>query len=115
MKINDNERIHAGEVQMDGVKDVTMKILIGPEDESNGIIMRKFRIRPGGHTPRHTHDYEHVIKVESNSGILVDEDGIEHVLKEGQSAFVKPNELHQFRNPNEEDFEFLCIIPNPEA
>ena len=115
MKINDNNKIHEAEVQMEGAKDVTMRILIGPEDQSTGIIMRKFKIRPGGHTPRHTHNYEHVIKVESNSGILIDENGVEHELKAGQSAFVKPNDLHQFRNPNDKDFEFLCIIPNPNA
>jgi len=115
MKINDNDKIHAAGVQMEGAKDVTMKILIGPDDESNGIIMRQFKISPGGNTPRHHHNYEHVIKVESNRGILVDEDGIEHELKKGQSAFVKPNELHQFKNPFGEDFEFLCIIPNVKA
>ncbi len=114
MKINDNDKIKAAEVQMDGVKDVTMKILIGPEDESTGIIMRKFKIAPGGHTPRHQHNYEHVIKVESNKGILIGENGVEHELKKGQSAFVKPNDLHQFKNPYDEAFEFLCIIPNPD-
>jgi len=112
MKINENDKIKAAEVQMEGVRDVTMKILIGPEDGSDGIIMRKFKISPGGHTPRHQHDYEHVVKVESNRGILIDENGVEHELKKGQSAFVKPNDMHQFRNPYDDDFEFLCIIPN---
>src|SRR5210317_268193 len=99
MKINDNDKIHAADVEMDGVKNVTMKILIGPEDGSDGIIMRKFKIAPGGNTPHHKHDYEHVVKVESNRGILIDEKGVEHELKKGQSAFVKPNDMHQFRNP----------------
>ena len=71
MKINDNDKIKAAEVQMDGVKDVSMKILI-------------------------------------------DENGAEHELMQGQSAYVKPNDMHQFRNPYDEDFEFLCIIPNPD-
>ena len=112
MKINQNNQIPADKVQMEGVKDVTMKILIGTEDQSDNIIMRQFKIAPGGHTPRHTHDYEHVVKIESNKGIIVDEEGVEHELKKGQSVFVKPNELHQFRNPYNEDFEFICIIPN---
>ncbi len=114
MKINENNTIHASEVQRKGVKDVTMKILIGTGDESDNIIMRQFRIAPGGHTPRHTHNYEHVVKIESNRGIIIDENGNEHELHKGQSVFVKPNELHQFKNPFDEDFEFICIIPNQE-
>lgn len=114
MKINQNDQIPADQVQMDDAKDVTMKILIGMKDESNNIIMRQFKIAPGGHTPRHRHNYEHVVKIESNRGILIDEEGVEHEIRKGQSVFVKPNELHQFQNPFIEDFEFICIIPNQE-
>ncbi len=46
--------------------------------------------------------------------LLIDENGNEHEVRKGQSLFVKPNEKHQFRNPYNEDFEFTCIIPNPE-
>lgn len=112
MKINNNDQIQANPVQMEDADRVTMKILIGTKEESDNIIMRQFNIAPGGHTPRHAHNYEHVVKIESNRGILVDENGVEHELHKGQSVFVKPNELHQFRNPFQEDFEFICIIPN---
>ena len=114
MKINTNDQIPANPVEMDDVNNVTMKILIGLPEESDNIIMRQFKIGPGGHTPRHRHNYEHVVKIESNRGILVDEEGNEHEIRKGQSVFVKPNELHQFRNPYNEDFEFICIIPNPD-
>ncbi|NSW94663.1 MAG: cupin domain-containing protein [Bacteroidales bacterium] len=114
MKINVNKEITSAEVQMEGAKNVKMKILIGLKDESDNIIMRHFTISPGGNTPYHQHNYEHVIKVEKNKGIAVDENGVEHEVKEGQSIFVRPNEKHQFRNPFSNDFEFLCIIPNPE-
>lgn len=114
MKINNNKEIPAAEVTMEGAKNVRMKILIGPRDESGNIIMRHFIVVPGGHTPFHQHNYEHVIKIEKNKGIAVDEKGIEHEIKQGQSLFVKPNEKHQFKNPFNEDFEFLCIIPNPD-
>jgi len=113
MKININDEIKSVEVQMEEASKVRMKILIGTDDGSENIIMRHFTIAPGGNTPYHTHNYEHVIKVEKNRGIAVDENGNSHELKEGQSLFVKPNEKHQFRNPFNEDFEFMCIIPNP--
>ena len=113
MKINNNNEITAVEVSMEGAKDVRMKILIGQGDDSENIIMRHFIIAPGGHTPFHQHNYEHVVKIECERGIAVDENGIEHEVKKGQSLFVKPNEKHQFRNPFSSDFEFTCIIPNP--
>jgi quercetin dioxygenase-like cupin family protein len=114
MRINNNEEIIASEVKMDGADKVRMKILIGPNDKSDNIIMRHFLIAPGGNTPFHQHNYEHVVKVERNKGIAVDENGKEHEIIKGQSLFVKPNEKHQFRNPFKEDFEFICIIPNPD-
>ena len=114
MKINTNEEIVAGKVEVEGAKDVRMKILIGPGDRSDNIIMRYFTVAPGGNTPFHQHNYEHVIKVESNRGIAVDENGVEHEVRKGQSLYVAPNDKHQFRNPFNEDFEFICIIPNPD-
>jgi len=114
MKVINNEKIFAAEVQMEGAKDVKMKILIGPNDGSENIFMRHFFITPGGNTPFHQHNYEHLVKVENNSGIVVDENGNEYEIRIGQSIFLKANEKHQFRNPFNEDFEFICIIPNPD-
>ena len=114
MKINSNSKILLKEVTMEGAKGVRMKMLVGADDGSVNIFMRHFVIAPGGNTPYHTHDYEHVVKVEKNSGVIVDESGNEHKIKKGHSIFVKPGEKHQFRNPFGEDFEFTCIIPNPD-
>ncbi|MGQ9619448.1 MAG: cupin domain-containing protein [Bacteroidales bacterium] len=114
MKIKNNDTVIAAPVEIEGAKHVKMKILIGPADGSDNIIMRHFIIAPGGNTPYHQHNYEHVVKILRNRGIVVDRDGSEYEVHEGQSLFVSPNELHQFRNSFEEDFEFLCIIPNPE-
>lgn len=114
MKINNNAEIFTADVKMDGAEKVKMKILIGPDDGSENIIMRHFIVAPGGHTPFHQHNYEHVVKIERNKGITLDENGNEYEIQKGQSIFVKPNEKHQFRNPFDEDFEFTCIIPNPD-
>jgi quercetin dioxygenase-like cupin family protein len=114
MKINNNDQIQASEVKMEGAANVKMKILIGVNDQSENIIMRHFIIAPGGNTPWHRHNYEHVVKIEKNRGLAIDENGNEIEVKPGQSLFVKPNEMHQFKNPFGEDFEFICIIPNPE-
>lgn len=114
MKIKNNGEVSASVVDMEGADGVKMKILIGLNEESDNIFMRQFTIAPDGHTPYHRHNYEHVVKIESNRGIVVDESGNHHEVRKGQSLFVKANEKHQFRNPFNEDFEFLCIIPNPD-
>ncbi len=114
MKINTESSLSFEKVNMKGADNVEMKILIGPNESSDNIIMRHFSIGASGNTPRHTHNYEHVVRVVKNKGIFHDAEGNKHELAEGQSLFIAPNELHQFLNPNEEAFEFLCIIPNPE-
>ena len=114
MVIQNDTDVIEKQVEMSGAKDVSMQILIGTDDGSSNIIMRRFKIRPAGHTPHHQHNYEHVVKVLSGKGIAIDESGNEHKLQPGQSLFIEPNDLHQFKNPYHEPFEFLCIIPNPD-
>jgi quercetin dioxygenase-like cupin family protein len=114
MIINQESELHFAPVDMPGAQNVQMRILIGPRDGSNDIIMRHFSIAQSGETPRHSHDYEHVVRIVRNRGIFHDAQGQKHEVAEGQSLFVAPNETHQFLNPNAEPFEFLCIIPNPE-
>ncbi len=96
------------------IKDVMIKILIGPEDGSDNIIMRLFRILPGGHTPFHAHDFEHVVEFVQGKGAVRDESGKEHIVEEGQSLFVAVAEKHQFTNPFNRPFEFICTILNPD-
>lgn len=101
-------------LEEEGIQNVLKRILIGPEDGSDNIIMRYFKVLPRGNTPFHSHDFEHVVKVEKGKGVVVNEAGEETVITEGQSLFIKNNEKHQFRNPFESTFEFICIILNPE-
>lgn len=114
MKINNNNQILFEPIQMAGAKDVFMKILIGPKDNSQNIIMRYFKVIPSGHTPLHAHDYEHVIKIEKGKGLLISKNGEKHQVTTGQNLYIGPNETHQFQNLYNEPFEFICIIPNPE-
>ncbi|MDY6787708.1 MAG: cupin domain-containing protein [candidate division WOR-3 bacterium] len=106
-KINEIERLH---LKADDLKDVTKQVLIGADDGSDNIIMRLFTVRPGGYTPYHQHDFEHVVKIERGEGIAIDKYG-EHSVKEGMVLFVKPGEIHQFKNQSDSEFAFICIIP----
>ncbi|MGE3062456.1 MAG: cupin domain-containing protein [bacterium] len=99
------------EVTDEGTKSVTRQILIGKDDNSNNIIMRLFTLAPGGHSPLHTHNYEHLVKVEKGRGIAVSDRG-EQEIGAGDIIYVKPNEIHQFKNNSNVEFQFICVIPN---
>jgi quercetin dioxygenase-like cupin family protein len=115
MIIKHDSEMQALPVNMEGASLVTMRIPIGLDDGSGNMIMRLFDIAPGGHTPYHTHDYEHLVRVISGKGIVIDEAGASHELTIGQSVFVRPNEKHQFANPGSEPFEFTCTVRNLES
>jgi quercetin dioxygenase-like cupin family protein len=98
-------------VTMDGAAGVTKKVPIGKAEGWADYTLRVFKIAPGGHTPRHQHDWEHVNYVISGKGMLMLA-GTEYEVVEKDFAFVPPNTPHQFRNPYDQDFEFICIVPN---
>lgn len=115
MIIKQDEDVREDYVEEEKVENVLRRILIGPEDGSDNIIMRYFKVLPQGNTPFHSHDYEHVVKIEKGKGLVVNEAGEQIEIAEGQSLFIKPNEKHQFKNPFQKPFEFICTIPNPEG
>lgn len=92
------------------VKNVVKQVLIGSNDGSHNLAMRYFTIQPKGHTPYHTHTLEHVVRVVEGKGVVIDEEGKEKVLEKGQNLFISKNEKHQFKNPFQQPFGFLCII-----
>ena len=73
--------------------------------------MRMMEVEPGGHTPRHQHDYEHEIYVVDGEGVVVEGD-TQHRLQAGDVVHIRPNDVHQFRNDGTVDHEVL--VPDPE-
>jgi quercetin dioxygenase-like cupin family protein len=115
MKILQESDLSNDRVEAEGARDVFMRILVGPRDGSDEIIMRLFTVLPGGHTPLHQHDWEHLVRVENGRGVAVDGDGTQHELQPGRCVFIPANEEHQFRNPSSQGFQFICVIPNANA
>jgi quercetin dioxygenase-like cupin family protein len=114
MEIKIEQEIPETFVEEEGVHNVTKRILVGPKDGSCNIIMRYFRVLPDGNTPFHSHNFEHVVRVEKGNGLVVDAKGQEFPISPGHSVFIASGEKHQFKNPNEESFEFICTILNPD-
>ena len=97
--------------KMPGSESVKKQIVIGPDDRSNEIVLRYFSIGSEGTSPRHAHDFPHLVKIEAGNGVLTDETGIDHPVRKGDYVFIKDNEVHNFKNTGTEPFEFICIVP----
>jgi quercetin dioxygenase-like cupin family protein len=111
MKVSHYEQTPAKPVEMEGSAGCCVRWLVDEHDGAPTFAMRQFEVAPGGHTPRHFHDYEHEVFVLEGSGVVLEGDR-EHPLRAGDVVLVKPNEVHQFRNPGSAPLKFLCLIPN---
>jgi quercetin dioxygenase-like cupin family protein len=110
MLIRRAEDMEGRAMTMDGAQDVTMRLMVGRGDGAPTFSMRHFTVATGGHTPRHSHDYEHEIYVVRGHG-RVEQGGEFQDVRAGDVLFVQPNSTHQLVNTGDEDFQFLCLVP----
>ncbi len=110
MKIQNADAVEAKQAEMAEAEGVTMRMLIGPDDNAPTFNMRLFEVVPGGYTPRHTHDWEHEVYVLAGAGVVL-EDGQDRPVSAGDFVYVPPGEDHQFRNTGGENLKFLCLVP----
>ncbi|MCK5125316.1 MAG: cupin domain-containing protein [candidate division Zixibacteria bacterium] len=104
--IQDIEKL---QISGEGIKNVLKQVPIGP-DQGWANTLRVFTLQKDGHTPKHSHDWEHVNYVISGSGTL-EMNGKLNSLTKGSFAYVPPNVEHQYSNSGDEDFEMICIVP----
>jgi len=110
MLIRQCDSVQGQTPQMDGVKDVTMRLMIGRDDGAANFSLRHFTIEPNGHTPRHSHNYEHENYIVEGSGKIWY--GSEfHEIRQGDFLYVEPNVEHQFVNTGDGPLTFLCLVP----
>lgn len=98
------------QAKMAGAEGVSTAKLIGADEGSPIAGMRLFEIVPGGKTPWHTHDWEHVIYGVQGQGTLKTEHG-DAVFGPGDSLLVEPDELHNFLNTGKGILRFICVVP----
>ncbi|MEW6217191.1 MAG: cupin domain-containing protein [Candidatus Bipolaricaulota bacterium] len=89
---------------------VLKRVLVGPSDGAPTFAVRLFTLTPGGHTPAHTHPFEHGVVVLRGRGAVLTTTGLVPI-QEGSVVFVPSGDYHQFRNGGPERLDFLCIIP----
>ena len=91
-------------------KNVTGRVVIGKADEASNFCMRVFKLDKDGHTPRHSHDWEHEIFFHSGEGEIW-RDGTWIHVSPGFVAFIPGGEEHQIRNAGDEPLRFVCLVP----
>ena len=96
-------------VEMPGAEGASMAVMVGREDGAPNFSLRKIRVEPGGHTPRHEHDYEHEVFILDGEGTVLLE-GKERPIGAGDVIFVPADHEHQFK-AGAEGLRFLCLVP----
>ena len=112
MKITCLDKITKIKVTLEGAKDVWKQVPISKDDGSPIFSFRVFTLEPNGHTPYHTHPFEHLNYIIEGDGAMVTEGGGAKELKKGDFALVLPDEKHQYRNNSSTDpFILICAVP----
>lgn len=113
MKIISINDAPAQAVVMEGAAHATKRLPIARADGSPSFSVRVFTLGPGGHTPYHSHAWEHLNYIISGEGELVDAEGKAQTLKGGDFALVLPGEKHQYRNSHaSSSFIMMCAVPS---
>ncbi len=77
------------------------EVLLFPQDVTapDGILLGGLRLAPGANGPEpHAHMLQEETFTVTQGRLIVIIDGQEHMLEEGQSATVKQDQVHTFRN-----------------
>jgi quercetin dioxygenase-like cupin family protein len=110
MIIDRIENVAAGPAKEQDARGVQMQVLISDKQGAPNFIMRVFEIEPGGHTPHHSHPWEHEVYVLEGAG-AVRQRGKDSPIQRGSYALVLPDEQHQFVNLGDTPLKFICVIP----
>jgi quercetin dioxygenase-like cupin family protein len=104
---------HAKDVEAQIVKagtKTTIQVLISSQEGPN-FALRCFIMEPGGGMPNHTNTVEHEQYVlRGQADICVGDETFR--VQAGDVVLIPQGVPHWYRNVGEENFEFLCIVPN---
>jgi quercetin dioxygenase-like cupin family protein len=104
---------HVRDVEAQVVKageKTTIQVLISAQEGPN-FALRRFVMEPGGGMPEHTNTVEHEQYVlRGHASIGIGDEAFD--VRAGDVVFIPQGVPHWYQNVGEENFEFLCIIPN---
>jgi quercetin dioxygenase-like cupin family protein len=110
--------VHYSEVKADevtecGAEGTKIRWLITKDDGAGHFAMRYFEMAPGGHSPHHSHKWEHEVFVLEGECLVVCGDQKKRVGS-GSAVFIPPNVQHNFRNEGKGSLKFICLVPHHE-
>ena len=112
MKTISLHEVTKNKVDMEGAQKAWKQVPLSREDGAPMYSYRVFTVEPGGYTPYHQHNYEHMNYIIEGEGALVNEHGEENPLNAGDFALVMPNEKHQYRNKSDKNpMVMICGVP----
>ena len=85
-------------------------VLISSQEAPN-FALRKFTIRSGGSMPLHINLVEHEHYVQNGQSLVIIAE-VPHEVQTGDVVFIPANVPHSYTTLGEEDFVFLCSVPN---
>ncbi|ARU48331.1 cupin domain-containing protein [Sulfurospirillum diekertiae] len=90
----------------------SMQMLIAPSVETN-FAMRKFVIKKDGHMPFHTNTVEHEQYVlKGKARVRLGDESF--IAVKDDILFIPAGVAHSYQVIGDEDYEFLCLVPNSE-
>lgn len=110
MFVSHRDEIEGKKLSGDAIKNVTKQVLVGPEQGWEDWVMRMFTVGKDGFSPRHAHDWPHIIYVVEGQAELY-YDGTEYPVRAGSVMFINPGKDHQLSQKGEDDLVFICIVP----
>jgi quercetin dioxygenase-like cupin family protein len=111
MIIKQQGQVQQVPVEMEGAVGARVQVLLGPADKAPTMAMRIFELAPKGHTPYHSHAFEHEVMILTGDIAVVTPEG-DIPVKPGDVMLVMPDEMHQFKNGSDTDTaKFMCMVP----
>ncbi|MFA5111581.1 MAG: cupin domain-containing protein [Desulfobaccales bacterium] len=110
MKLIPYAQVKATPFDSETAKGVAARVVIGKSDGAPNFCMRVFEISPGGHTPLHSHDWEHEMFIHAGAGQVYVE-GQWRAMAAGNVVFIPANEEHQMKNTGEALLVVVCLVP----
>ena len=110
MRIKQYGEVEATHFDSEAARGIAARVVIGKNDQAKNFYMRVFTISPGGHTPKHSHDWEHEMFIHAGDGEVYG-NGQWNQIKSGNVVFIPANEEHQLRNTREDKLVVVCLVP----
>jgi quercetin dioxygenase-like cupin family protein len=104
------EDIPAQIVRDEDSEGASIRWLISQPQGAPNFAMRLVEVQPGGHSPYHSHGFEHEVYVLDGTGELVSPYA-SWTLRPGTVVFVPPDVRHNFRNTADVPLRFICCVP----